>query len=170
MSCLGILQFSNNSYVSWNDTLTLFYVYSEIAWKYINEKHTLTPFTDGSLSDTAVGVQNTETGKRKPEQRSPKSESSCRDRERDRFGVGMGKKSNSTSQLSATGKCRYILILWCISLTTMHLLPIIEKWGKLLISSYINHIILYLCTYLISKWCGTKVTYLRLEENQICWD
>ncbi|CAD7093853.1 unnamed protein product [Hermetia illucens] len=61
---------------------------------------------DGSLSDTAVGVQNTETGKRKPEQRSPKSESSCRDRERDRFGVGMGKKSNSTSQLSATDQAQ----------------------------------------------------------------
>lgn len=40
--------------------------------------------------------------RRKPDQRSPKSETVSR--ERDRFGNGMGKKSSSTSQLSATGK------------------------------------------------------------------
>lgn len=42
--------------------------------------------------------------RRKPnvDQRSPKSETMS-SRERDRFGNGMGKKSSSTSQLSATG-------------------------------------------------------------------
>ncbi|XP_059618331.1 regulating synaptic membrane exocytosis protein 2 isoform X2 [Phlebotomus argentipes] len=60
---------------------------------------------DGSLSDTAVGLQGSlDTSRRKPEQRSPKSETPTRDRER--FGGGMGKKSNSTSQLSATGRKR----------------------------------------------------------------
>lgn len=64
--------------------------------------------TDGSLSDTAVGLQGVDMARRKPDQRSPKSETPTRDRDRDRdrdrFGTGMGKKSNSTSQLSATGK------------------------------------------------------------------
>lgn len=51
--------------------------------------------------------------RRKPnvDQRSPKSET-VSSRERDRFGNGMGKKSSSTSQLSATGKsilCHIIL-------------------------------------------------------------
>ncbi|XP_055698972.1 regulating synaptic membrane exocytosis protein 2 isoform X2 [Phlebotomus papatasi] len=56
---------------------------------------------DGSLSDTAVGLQGSlDTSRRKPEQRSPKSETPIREREH--FGAGMGKKSNSTSQLSAT--------------------------------------------------------------------
>ncbi|XP_055549954.1 uncharacterized protein LOC129732766 isoform X9 [Wyeomyia smithii] len=53
---------------------------------------------DGSLSDTAV-IQSLDS-RRKLDQRSPKSETPTRDRER--FGAGMGKKSNSTSQLSAT--------------------------------------------------------------------
>lgn len=57
---------------------------------------------DGSLSDTAVGLQGFDRTRRSPSQRSPKSETPTR--ERDRFGNGMGKKSNSTSQLSATGK------------------------------------------------------------------
>ncbi|XP_055680210.1 regulating synaptic membrane exocytosis protein 2 isoform X3 [Lutzomyia longipalpis] len=57
---------------------------------------------DGSLSDTAVALQGTlDTSRRKTEQRSPKSETTPT-RERERFGAGMGKKSNSTSQLSAT--------------------------------------------------------------------
>lgn len=60
-------------------------------------------FVEGSLSDTAV--QSEDKMRRKPDQRSPKLETPTRDR--DRFGVGMGKKSNSTSQLSATGK-RYV--------------------------------------------------------------
>lgn len=55
--------------------------------------------TDGSLSDTAV-IQSLDS-RRKLDQRSPKSETPTRDR--DRFGAGMGKKSSSTSQLSATG-------------------------------------------------------------------
>ncbi|XP_055698979.1 uncharacterized protein LOC129799265 isoform X8 [Phlebotomus papatasi] len=60
---------------------------------------------DGSLSDTAVGLQGSlDTSRRKPEQRSPKSETPIREREH--FGAGMGKKSNSTSQLSATGRKR----------------------------------------------------------------
>lgn len=63
---------------------------------------------DGSLSDTAVGMQGLDPNRRKhSDQRSPNSETPTRDRER--FGAtsggggGMGKKSNSTSQLSATG-------------------------------------------------------------------
>ncbi|KFB40250.1 AGAP001690-PA-like protein [Anopheles sinensis] len=57
---------------------------------------------DGSLSDTAV-IQSLDA-RRKLDQRSPKSETPTRDR--DRFGAGMGIKSNSTSQLSATGRKR----------------------------------------------------------------
>ena len=57
---------------------------------------------DGSLSDTAVGLPGIDMTRRKNDQRSPKSETTSRDR--DRFGAGMGKKSSSTSQLSATGK------------------------------------------------------------------
>lgn len=59
-------------------------------------------FIDGSLSDTALGMPGFDRSRRNPNQRSPKSETP--NRERDRFGTGMGKKSNSTSQLSATGK------------------------------------------------------------------
>ncbi|CAO1439599.1 unnamed protein product [Diamesa serratosioi] len=66
---------------------------------------------DGSLSDTAVGMQGLEPNRRKHlDQRSPNSETPTRDR--DRFGAtssgggGMGVKSNSTSQLSATGRKR----------------------------------------------------------------
>ncbi|XP_031621686.1 regulating synaptic membrane exocytosis protein 2 isoform X2 [Contarinia nasturtii] len=55
---------------------------------------------DGSLSDTAVGMPGFDRSRRNPNQRSPKCETPTRDR--DRFGTGMGKKSNSTSQLSAT--------------------------------------------------------------------
>lgn len=55
---------------------------------------------DGSLSDTAVGLQGLDAARRRAEQRSPKTETPTRDR----YGAGgMGKKSNSTSQLSATG-------------------------------------------------------------------
>lgn len=51
---------------------------------------------DGSLSDTALG------GTSEPE---PTSDDALLKAEpRDYFGPGMGKKSNSTSQLSATGK------------------------------------------------------------------
>lgn len=58
---------------------------------------------DGSLSDTAVGLQGFDRSRRTPtQQRSPKGGTPTMDR--DRFGMGMGKKSNSTSQLSATGK------------------------------------------------------------------
>lgn len=58
-------------------------------------------FSDGSLSDTAVGLQGIE-GSHRNKDRSPKSETPTRERER--YVVsGMGKKSNSTSQLSATG-------------------------------------------------------------------
>lgn len=56
---------------------------------------------DGSLSDTAVGMPGFDRSRRNPNQRSPKCETPTRDRG---FGTGMGKKSNSTSQLSATGK------------------------------------------------------------------
>lgn len=57
---------------------------------------------DGSLSDTAVGITGLDSRRGKQmDQRSPKSETSTQDR----YGgaSGMGKKSNSTSQLSATG-------------------------------------------------------------------
>ena len=54
--------------------------------------------TDGSMSDTAIGLSI--DSRRKQDQRSPKGETPTREG----FGVGMGKKSNSTSQLSATGK------------------------------------------------------------------
>lgn len=58
---------------------------------------------DGSLSDTAVSQQqwNEASGRKMAESRSPKSEMLTR--ERDPLGSGMGRKSNSTSQLSATG-------------------------------------------------------------------
>lgn len=58
---------------------------------------------DGSLSDTAVALQGLDATARPrtKEQRSPKGDTPTRERER--FGTGMGKKSNSTSQLSATG-------------------------------------------------------------------
>lgn len=60
--------------------------------------------TDGSLSDTAVGLQGFDRSRRTPtQQRSPKG-GGTPTMDRDRFGMGMGKKSNSTSQLSATGK------------------------------------------------------------------
>ncbi|XP_055847771.1 uncharacterized protein LOC129913228 isoform X3 [Episyrphus balteatus] len=62
---------------------------------------------DGSLSDTAVGLQQSDSQRRKTtaeQQRSPKSDAGGRSsgRGEERFGSGMGKKSNSTSQLSAT--------------------------------------------------------------------
>ncbi|XP_055847779.1 regulating synaptic membrane exocytosis protein 2 isoform X10 [Episyrphus balteatus] len=66
---------------------------------------------DGSLSDTAVGLQQSDSQRRKTtaeQQRSPKSDAGGRSsgRGEERFGSGMGKKSNSTSQLSATGRKR----------------------------------------------------------------
>lgn len=72
--------------------------------KAINTRFDLNLFLDGSLSDTAVGLSGLDSRRGKQmDQRSPKSETPTRDR--DRFGAssGMGKKSNSTSQLSATG-------------------------------------------------------------------
>lgn len=68
-----------------------------------NTYSTCSSSIDGSLSDTAVGLPGLDTARRKNDQRSPKSETTPT-RERERFGPGMGKKSNSTSQLSATGK------------------------------------------------------------------
>jgi hypothetical protein len=69
----------------------------------LNLISTFNPFLDGSLSDTAVGLTGIDRRGKQMDQRSPKSETPTRDR--DRFGAssGMGKKSNSTSQLSATG-------------------------------------------------------------------
>lgn len=66
--------------------------------------------SDGSLSDTAVGLQGLDGSHRSNKDRSPKSETPTRERER--FVVsGMGKKSNSTSQLSATGmSCSPLLL------------------------------------------------------------
>lgn len=62
---------------------------------------------DGSLSDTAVGLQGLDSSHRSSKDRSPKSETPTRERER--FVIsGMGKKSNSTSQLSATGMLAFI--------------------------------------------------------------
>lgn len=53
-------------------------------------------FKDGSLSDTALGGTN---------ELEPASDDVLLKAEpRDYFGPGMGKKSNSTSQLSATGE------------------------------------------------------------------
>lgn len=53
---------------------------------------------DGSLSDTALGTIEPE----------PVSDDALLKAEpRDYFGPGMGKKSNSTSQLSATGENNY---------------------------------------------------------------
>lgn len=60
-------------------------------------------YEDGSLSDTAMG------GTSEPE---PTSDDALLKAEpRDYFGPGMGKKSNSTSQLSATGEHNTILCL-----------------------------------------------------------
>ncbi|KAL5275240.1 unc-10 family protein [Megaselia abdita] len=61
---------------------------------------------DGSLSDTAVNLQNPDRRQHLDPQRSPKSDLGVSRREKDNFGSGMGKKSNSTSQLSATGRKR----------------------------------------------------------------
>lgn len=57
-------------------------------------------FLDGSLSDTAVGQLH---GLEVP-QKEPARKDSHRDRDRSNQFVGLNKKSNSTSQLSATGK------------------------------------------------------------------
>ncbi|CAG9808290.1 unnamed protein product [Chironomus riparius] len=57
---------------------------------------------DGSLSDTAVGLTGLDGRRGKQmDQRSPKSETSTQDRNSG-ASSGMGRKSNSTSQLSAT--------------------------------------------------------------------
>lgn len=66
-------------------------------------------FLDGSLSDTAVShLQGLEVP-----QKEPVRKDSHRDRERERSNqfVGLSKKSNSTSQLSATGKLRKFNLL-----------------------------------------------------------
>lgn len=59
--------------------------------------------SDGSLSDTAVGQLHVLEA---PQKESSSRKESQRDRERERQAqfVGLSKKSNSTSQLSATGK------------------------------------------------------------------
>lgn len=60
-------------------------------------------FSDGSLSDTAVDQLH---GLEVPQKEGSNRKESHRDRERDRqnqFG-GLSKKSNSTSQISVTGK------------------------------------------------------------------
>ena len=58
---------------------------------------------DGSLSDTAVGITGLDRARaRQMDQRSPKSETSTQERHGG-ASSGMGRKSNSTSQLSATG-------------------------------------------------------------------
>lgn len=80
--------------------------------EYLSSRNIIRFLADGSLSDTAVGLQGLQGLDgglhRKQDHRSPRSETTPT-RERERFGVGgMGKKSNSTSQLSATGK----LLLW----------------------------------------------------------
>lgn len=87
--------------------------------------------SDGSQSDTAVVVglptgsgelAGGGGGRRKLDQRSPKSETPSRERER--FGTGMGKKSSSTSQLSATGNTtsgKYYFIKYSLSLTRVTL-------------------------------------------------
>lgn len=60
-------------------------------------------FVDGSLSDTAVGLTGLDRARaRQMDQRSPKSETSTQERHGG-TNSGMGRKSNSTSQLSATG-------------------------------------------------------------------
>lgn len=71
----------------------------------IEEKFDSNPVLDGSLSDTAVGLTGLDGRRGKQmDQRSPNtSETPTRDRERFGTSSGMGKKSNSTSQLSATG-------------------------------------------------------------------
>lgn len=58
---------------------------------------------DGSLSDTAVGQLHVLEA---PQKESSGRKESQRDRDRERQAqfVGLSKKSNSTSQLSATGK------------------------------------------------------------------
>ncbi|XP_062556124.1 uncharacterized protein LOC134220973 isoform X8 [Armigeres subalbatus] len=71
---------------------------SELDRSLSNNEGTPEDKIDGSLSDTAV-IQSLDS-RRKLDQRSPKSETPTR--ERDLFGPGMGKKSSSTSQLSAT--------------------------------------------------------------------
>lgn len=54
-----------------------------------------------------MGLQGLDAARRRADQRSPKTETPTRDR----YGAGgMGKKSSSTSQLSATGK--YFVLLF----------------------------------------------------------
>lgn len=63
-------------------------------------------FLDGSLSDTAVGQLH---GPELPPKETSSRKESQRERERERQAqfVGLSKKSNSTSQLSATGKSKW---------------------------------------------------------------
>lgn len=67
---------------------------------------TCTVSQDGSLSDTALGGTS--------ELESTNDDVLLKAEPRDYFGPGMGKKSNSTSQLSATGKiyAMRIVALW----------------------------------------------------------
>lgn len=90
------------------------------------ETHSLSLFfPEGSLSDTALGLRNVDNGN----SRRNKVSSTASDRggvkqSSDRNPTGMGKKSNSTSQLSATGqlfflflyRSFFILILWLKSI------------------------------------------------------
>ena len=62
--------------------------------------------TDGSLSDTAVGLRADEGNRLRARKNSPnnKSADGGTGGNTNQYQSGMGKKSNSTSQLSATGK------------------------------------------------------------------
>lgn len=80
---------------------------------------------DGSLSDTAVGQIH---GLEVPPKEIVRKENQ-RERERDRQAaqfVGLSKKSNSTSQLSATGKDQDLvpLLIITLSLSLLTIFPI----------------------------------------------
>ncbi|XP_063708928.1 regulating synaptic membrane exocytosis protein 2 [Culicoides brevitarsis] len=77
---------------------------STIDRSFSNNEGTPDDKIDGSLSDTAVGLQCLDSARRRHDQRSPKTATPTSERS---IGIsGMGKKSNSTSQLSATGRKR----------------------------------------------------------------
>uniref|UniRef100_A0A336LPD8 CSON009705 protein n=1 Tax=Culicoides sonorensis TaxID=179676 RepID=A0A336LPD8_CULSO len=77
---------------------------STIDRSFSNNEGTPEDKIDGSLSDTAVGLQCLDAARRRADQRSPKTATPTSDRS---VGIsGMGKKSSSTSQLSATGRKR----------------------------------------------------------------
>uniref|UniRef100_A0A336LL41 CSON009705 protein n=1 Tax=Culicoides sonorensis TaxID=179676 RepID=A0A336LL41_CULSO len=75
---------------------------STIDRSFSNNEGTPEDKIDGSLSDTAVGLQCLDAARRRADQRSPKTATPTSDRS---VGIsGMGKKSSSTSQLSATDR------------------------------------------------------------------